>query len=274
MRHKVAVLHEHCAAEGRDPAAVDASPTSRRARVIAAGEPREGQGAATVEEHVGRYRELAEAGVQTAIVGLSDAAGPSRSRASPTSSPRSQARVEHAVRLAASGTRPPRSSCPKATRGARPRRRGLRGTYRACPAFLALMVITRLVAGPRALRDGPTRTSTRYVRRPQVAQRAVGQAEHVPLAAGDPAVHGRHVPLLAGGRLDDLRCVTPLSRKTAICTVLAPAGTEAATVSVDDPLTASEPARGADVAVRGASACPSGTRRGRRERRRPARSAA
>ena len=38
--------------------------------------PREGRGAATVEEHVGRYRELAEAGVQTAIVGLSDTAGP------------------------------------------------------------------------------------------------------------------------------------------------------------------------------------------------------
>ena len=32
------------------------------ARVVAAGEPREGQGAASVEEHVGRYRELAEAG--------------------------------------------------------------------------------------------------------------------------------------------------------------------------------------------------------------------
>ena len=42
---------------------------------IAAGEPREGQGAASVEEHVGRYRELAEAGVQTAIVGLSDEHG-------------------------------------------------------------------------------------------------------------------------------------------------------------------------------------------------------
>ena len=46
------------------------------ARVVAAGEPREGQGAASVEEQVGRYRELAEAGVQTAIVGLSDADGP------------------------------------------------------------------------------------------------------------------------------------------------------------------------------------------------------
>ena len=40
-----------------------------------------GQGAATVEEHVGRLRELAEAGVQTAIIGLSDAAGPDSVRA-------------------------------------------------------------------------------------------------------------------------------------------------------------------------------------------------
>jgi hypothetical protein len=46
------------------------------ARVVADGEPRDGQGAATAEEHVGRFRELAEAGVQTAIVGLSDANGP------------------------------------------------------------------------------------------------------------------------------------------------------------------------------------------------------
>jgi hypothetical protein len=38
--------------------------------VVAAGEPREGQGAGSVEEQVGRYRELAEAGVQTAIVAL------------------------------------------------------------------------------------------------------------------------------------------------------------------------------------------------------------
>ena len=37
---------------------------------------REGQGAATVEEHVRRCRELADAGVQTAIVGLCDADGP------------------------------------------------------------------------------------------------------------------------------------------------------------------------------------------------------
>jgi F420-dependent oxidoreductase-like protein len=75
VRHKVAVLHEHCAAEGRDPAAIAVTHLAP-ARVIAEGEPREGQGAATVAEHVGRYRELAEAGVQTAIVGLSDAEGP------------------------------------------------------------------------------------------------------------------------------------------------------------------------------------------------------
>ncbi len=75
VRHKLAVLHEHCAAEGRDPAEVRVTHLGA-ARVIAPGEARDGQGAATVEEHVGRYRELAEAGVQTAIVGLSDAAGP------------------------------------------------------------------------------------------------------------------------------------------------------------------------------------------------------
>ena len=74
VRHKVAVLHEHCAAEGRDPAAIAVTHLGV-VRVVAAGAEREGQGAATVEEHVGRYRELAEAGVQTAIVELSDADG-------------------------------------------------------------------------------------------------------------------------------------------------------------------------------------------------------
>jgi alkanesulfonate monooxygenase SsuD/methylene tetrahydromethanopterin reductase-like flavin-dependent oxidoreductase (luciferase family) len=73
VRHKVAVLREHCAAEGRDPAAIEVTHLAS-ARVIASGEARDGPGAATVEEHVGRYRELAEAGVQTAIVGLADTA--------------------------------------------------------------------------------------------------------------------------------------------------------------------------------------------------------
>jgi F420-dependent oxidoreductase-like protein len=75
VRRKVAVLHEHCAAEGRDPAAIEVTHLAP-ARVVAAGEPREGQGAASAEEHVGRFRDLGEAGVQTAIVGLSDADGP------------------------------------------------------------------------------------------------------------------------------------------------------------------------------------------------------
>jgi len=74
VRHKLAVLREHCAAERRDPAAIRVTHLAP-ARVIAAGEERSGRGAATVEEHVGRCRELAEAGVQTAIVGLSDADG-------------------------------------------------------------------------------------------------------------------------------------------------------------------------------------------------------
>jgi F420-dependent oxidoreductase-like protein len=74
VRHKVAVLREHCAAEDRDPATIEVTHLAT-ARVIASTETREGPGAATVEEHIGRYRELAEAGVQTAIVGLGDASG-------------------------------------------------------------------------------------------------------------------------------------------------------------------------------------------------------
>jgi F420-dependent oxidoreductase-like protein len=75
VRHKLAVLREHCEAERRDPATIEVTHLAP-ARVIAQGEPRDGPGAATAEEHVGRYRELAEAGVQTAIVGLGDADGP------------------------------------------------------------------------------------------------------------------------------------------------------------------------------------------------------
>jgi F420-dependent oxidoreductase-like protein len=75
VRHKLAVLHKHCAAEQRDPATITVTHLAA-ARVVSPGDSREGQGAATVQEHIGRYRELAEAGVQTAIVGLSDADGP------------------------------------------------------------------------------------------------------------------------------------------------------------------------------------------------------
>jgi F420-dependent oxidoreductase-like protein len=74
VKHKLAVLHEHCAAEGRDPAAIEVTHFAP-ARVVASEAERLGQGAGTVQEHIGRCRELAEAGVQTEIVGLSDAEG-------------------------------------------------------------------------------------------------------------------------------------------------------------------------------------------------------
>jgi len=74
VRRKLDVLHRHCADVGRDPAAVrvthlssvhvshDDKPDGDPAPAGAVG--------GTVEEHVGRFRELAEAGVQTAIVRL------------------------------------------------------------------------------------------------------------------------------------------------------------------------------------------------------------
>ena len=89
VRRKVAVLHRHCEAAGRDPADVAVTQLST---VLVAGD-RAGVGAAverlrppsvspeayaasvnagTVEDHVGRFRGLAEAGVQTAIVSLPD----------------------------------------------------------------------------------------------------------------------------------------------------------------------------------------------------------
>jgi F420-dependent oxidoreductase-like protein len=55
VRHKVGVLGTHCAEVGRDPADVEVTHLSLALD-------------ASVEEHVGRYRTLAEAGVQTAMV--------------------------------------------------------------------------------------------------------------------------------------------------------------------------------------------------------------
>ena len=46
VRHKLGVLRRGCETEGRDPAAVTVTHLGA-ARVVAAGEPREGQGAAT-----------------------------------------------------------------------------------------------------------------------------------------------------------------------------------------------------------------------------------
>jgi F420-dependent oxidoreductase-like protein len=61
VRHKLTVLRSHCEAVGRDPASIE---------VTHLGAAPEG---ASVEEHVGRFRELAEAGVHTAIVSFRDA---------------------------------------------------------------------------------------------------------------------------------------------------------------------------------------------------------
>ena len=63
VREKLAVLHSHCETEGRDPASVEVTHLGPALT-------------ASPEEQVGRFRELAEAGVQTAIVGLSGASGP------------------------------------------------------------------------------------------------------------------------------------------------------------------------------------------------------
>jgi alkanesulfonate monooxygenase SsuD/methylene tetrahydromethanopterin reductase-like flavin-dependent oxidoreductase (luciferase family) len=72
VAHKVAVLHEHCRAVDRDPATVTVTTLFEAA--ILGGSP----GAAerydacvgTVEEHIGRCRQYAEAGVDEAIVAV------------------------------------------------------------------------------------------------------------------------------------------------------------------------------------------------------------
>jgi alkanesulfonate monooxygenase SsuD/methylene tetrahydromethanopterin reductase-like flavin-dependent oxidoreductase (luciferase family) len=63
VRHKLEVLHAHCAKEGRDPAAITVTHLSTA-------------DAPSVEDHVGRYRQYAEAGVQQAIVNFPALAGP------------------------------------------------------------------------------------------------------------------------------------------------------------------------------------------------------
>jgi F420-dependent oxidoreductase-like protein len=63
VRHKLDVLHDHCAAEGRDPADITVTHLGTA-------------DAPTVEDHIGRYRRLAEAGVQAAIVSFPEPATP------------------------------------------------------------------------------------------------------------------------------------------------------------------------------------------------------
>lgn len=93
VRRKVEVLHRHCADAGRDPAEVEVTHLSTaltgRARsevdaAIEALKPRRATpesyaaavNAGTIADHVGRFRGLADAGVQTAIVNLPDLADP------------------------------------------------------------------------------------------------------------------------------------------------------------------------------------------------------
>jgi F420-dependent oxidoreductase-like protein len=66
-RHKVDVLRRHCADLDRDPSTVRVTHLST-ASITLSGQDRPHPDAGTIDEQVGRYRELAEAGVQTAIV--------------------------------------------------------------------------------------------------------------------------------------------------------------------------------------------------------------
>jgi F420-dependent oxidoreductase-like protein len=93
VARKRAVLASHCAQIGRDPAEVRVTHLStavvagsRRELAATVDRLRPGSsapehaadrlGAGTVSDHIGRYRQLAEAGVQTAIVALPDVATP------------------------------------------------------------------------------------------------------------------------------------------------------------------------------------------------------
>jgi F420-dependent oxidoreductase-like protein len=81
VRHKVDVLRRHCHDVGRDPSDVEVTHLST---VMVSGREGERRSApdgwrlqvheGSVDDHVGRFRELAEAGVQTAIVSLADLA--------------------------------------------------------------------------------------------------------------------------------------------------------------------------------------------------------
>jgi F420-dependent oxidoreductase-like protein len=93
VRRKVAVLHEHCASVGRSPADVRVThlstslTASSEAELSSLVDRLRGDrvspevyaarvNAGTVDEQIGRFRELADAGVQTAIVSLPDLSSP------------------------------------------------------------------------------------------------------------------------------------------------------------------------------------------------------
>jgi F420-dependent oxidoreductase-like protein len=92
VRHKAAVLNAHCRAEGRDPSTVDLTHLSSvlvgaddrhvaeqveryRPRRSDPGRVAAAMNAGTVTDHVGRFRELAEAGVREVMVRLPDPLG-------------------------------------------------------------------------------------------------------------------------------------------------------------------------------------------------------
>jgi F420-dependent oxidoreductase-like protein len=69
VEHKVAVLRAHCAAEGRDPDAVTVTQLSE-AGVVGSDDDRYADVVGTVDEQVGRFRALADVGVQRVFVAL------------------------------------------------------------------------------------------------------------------------------------------------------------------------------------------------------------
>jgi alkanesulfonate monooxygenase SsuD/methylene tetrahydromethanopterin reductase-like flavin-dependent oxidoreductase (luciferase family) len=70
LRHKVGVLHAHCDDAGRDRAAVQITHLSEAAILGTDDTTELDEAVATVNDQIGRYRELAEAGVHHAIVAL------------------------------------------------------------------------------------------------------------------------------------------------------------------------------------------------------------
>jgi alkanesulfonate monooxygenase SsuD/methylene tetrahydromethanopterin reductase-like flavin-dependent oxidoreductase (luciferase family) len=69
IAHKVAVLHRHCDSEGRDPSAITVTQLSEAAVMDPGGE-RYSDVVGTVDEQIGRYRELTDAGVQEVFLAL------------------------------------------------------------------------------------------------------------------------------------------------------------------------------------------------------------
>ena len=93
VRHKVEVLHRHCAELERDPATIEVTQLSTvlvgddragvesaverlRPNRMSAARFAERVNAGTVDQHLGRFHQLGAAGVQTAIVSLPDVEEP------------------------------------------------------------------------------------------------------------------------------------------------------------------------------------------------------